>query len=232
MSGAPNPNDVQIKAWAAEAIQVVSGWMAGTGDDGRDLDRDMAEVVRKIFAAAHLTAVPPQAISSTAEYEENTNDNISEGLISLADGQRQMPRLSDEELADALRNSPPDAPLLERLRHPPSPYNPAKLRLEAAAQIERLHMLLKRRSVNFQKTIVKAERRAGAQGLEIAANICNQRGIEEQKNFGLGREAQNYFRARDAIRATIPVVLGPTKPQRRVLFPDVAVATPTRQEGK
>lgn len=36
---------------------------------------------------------------------------------------------------------------------------------------------------------------------ERAAEVCDDRGVEEHKGFGLTRAAQNYFRARDAIRA-------------------------------
>lgn len=39
---------------------------------------------------------------------------------------------------------------------------------------------------------------------EAAAKACNDRGIAEQVNYGLGRETQNYYRARDAIRALTP----------------------------
>jgi hypothetical protein len=36
---------------------------------------------------------------------------------------------------------------------------------------------------------------------EACAKVCDEKGVMEQANFGLGRETQNYFRARDAIRA-------------------------------
>lgn len=36
---------------------------------------------------------------------------------------------------------------------------------------------------------------------ERAAQLCDQRGAEEQEGFGLVRGTQNYFRARNAIRA-------------------------------
>jgi len=42
---------------------------------------------------------------------------------------------------------------------------------------------------------------AGVAMREAAAKVCDERGAHEQRCFGLGREAQNYFRARDAIRA-------------------------------
>ncbi|WP_421988516.1 hypothetical protein [Roseococcus sp.] len=41
-------------------------------------------------------------------------------------------------------------------------------------------------------------------GIEAGAKVCNARGIDEQEAFGLGRGAQNYYRARDAIRALTP----------------------------
>jgi hypothetical protein len=37
--------------------------------------------------------------------------------------------------------------------------------------------------------------------LEAAAVKCDSRGRDEKLNFGLGRATQNYYRARDAIRA-------------------------------
>jgi chromosome segregation ATPase len=39
--------------------------------------------------------------------------------------------------------------------------------------------------------------------LEEAAKVCDERGAAEQVNYGLNRGTQNYFRARDAIRALI-----------------------------
>lgn len=36
---------------------------------------------------------------------------------------------------------------------------------------------------------------------ERAAKLCDERGADEQEGYGLTRAAQNYFRARDAIRA-------------------------------
>jgi hypothetical protein len=45
---------------------------------------------------------------------------------------------------------------------------------------------------------------------EAAAKLCDERGAHEQRCFGLGREAQNYFRARDAIRA-IPLPFTPAQ---------------------
>jgi hypothetical protein len=50
-----------------------------------------------------------------------------------------------------------------------------------------------------------AERDAAvAAAYEAAARVCNDRGVAEQVNYGLGRETQNYYRARDAIRALTP----------------------------
>ena len=37
--------------------------------------------------------------------------------------------------------------------------------------------------------------------LDEAADICNEKGAGEQFNYGLTRGTQNYFRARDEIRA-------------------------------
>ncbi|EHL99581.1 hypothetical protein HMPREF9946_03092 [Acetobacteraceae bacterium AT-5844] len=51
---------------------------------------------------------------------------------------------------------------------------------------------------------VRAER-------EACAVQCNDMGAEEQHNFGLGRAAQNYYRARDAIRARGTTDAGDTK---------------------
>ena len=39
------------------------------------------------------------------------------------------------------------------------------------------------------------------EGMLKAATICNERGAREEENFGLVRGTQNYYRARDAIRA-------------------------------
>jgi hypothetical protein len=46
------------------------------------------------------------------------------------------------------------------------------------------------------ETIVRAEN-------EACAKVCDDRGSYEQANFGLVHSAQNYFRARDAIRARV-----------------------------
>lgn len=40
-----------------------------------------------------------------------------------------------------------------------------------------------------------------AETIERCAAVCNERGVKEQEAFGLTRATQNYFRARDAIRA-------------------------------
>ncbi|MDB6454749.1 Lar family restriction alleviation protein [Falsirhodobacter sp. 20TX0035] len=51
----------------------------------------------------------------------------------------RIPKLSDDDLAEAFRHSSPDAPLADRLRHPPSPYQPSRLRLEAADALDAAH---------------------------------------------------------------------------------------------
>lgn len=51
--------------------------------------------------------------------------------------------LAQIDVVDLLKPSAPDAPLLERLRNPPSVYSPVALREEAAEEIERLRALLK-----------------------------------------------------------------------------------------
>lgn len=43
-----------------------------------------------------------------------------------------------------------------------------------------------------------------AAAYEAAADAINKRGAEEQCNFGLGRETQNFYRARDLVRALTP----------------------------
>lgn len=43
--------------------------------------------------------------------------------------------------------------------------------------------------------------RERAATIEAAAKAINDRGAEEQRNFGLGRETQNFYRARDIVRA-------------------------------
>ena len=40
-----------------------------------------------------------------------------------------------------------------------------------------------------------------AAAYELAAKLLDQRGQEEQINYGLGRETQNFYRARDMVRA-------------------------------
>jgi len=42
---------------------------------------------------------------------------------------------------------------------------------------------------------------ATAAAFEVAARAINDRGAVEQENFGLKRAAQNFFRARDIVRA-------------------------------
>ena len=46
--------------------------------------------------------------------------------------------------------------------------------------------------------------RAWDRGRNDAATECNLRGIAEQGGYGLNRATQNYYRARDAIRALTP----------------------------
>ena len=46
-----------------------------------------------------------------------------------------------------------------------------------------------------------AEIAAIEEAKEACAKLCDERGAEEQEGFGLVRSAQNYFRARNAIRA-------------------------------
>lgn len=38
---------------------------------------------------------------------------------------------------------------------------------------------------------------------EDCADVCNDRGVMEEANFGLTRATQNYYRARDSIRARV-----------------------------
>lgn len=47
---------------------------------------------------------------------------------------------------------------------------------------------------------------------ERAAKVCNERGAEEQANFGSNRATQNYFRARNAVRDLEPIALTTPKP--------------------
>jgi hypothetical protein len=42
-----------------------------------------------------------------------------------------------------------------------------------------------------------------ADALREAADAINERGAHEEANFGLGRETQNFYRARDLVRALI-----------------------------
>lgn len=42
---------------------------------------------------------------------------------------------------------------------------------------------------------------ATAAAYEVAARAINDRGVVEQENFGLDRATQNFFRARDIVRA-------------------------------
>lgn len=44
---------------------------------------------------------------------------------------------------------------------------------------------------------------ARAEALKEAADALNERGIREQADFGLDRGTQNFFRARDLVRALI-----------------------------
>lgn len=52
---------------------------------------------------------------------------------------------------------------------------------------------LARHCIAAQEAAIKA-------AIEAAAKVCDERGAAEQADFGLGRGAQNYFRARNAIR--------------------------------
>jgi hypothetical protein len=61
-------------------------------------------------------------------------------------------------------------------------------------------------SVDLQNRAQRAEAAlatARRDALEEAAKVCDERGAAEQVNYGLNRGTQNYFRARDAIRALI-----------------------------
>jgi hypothetical protein len=62
-------------------------------------------------------------------------------------------------------------------------------------------MLQKSRAANVVLEAALATARRDA--LEEAAKVCDERGAAEQVNYGLNRGTQNYFRARDAIRALI-----------------------------
>lgn len=46
-------------------------------------------------------------------------------------------------------------------------------------------------------------RTARADALREAADLINARGVREQENCGLGAETQNFYRARDIVRALI-----------------------------
>jgi hypothetical protein len=56
------------------------------------------------------------------------------------------------------------------------------------------------RELGFATPAPRSEAVARA-AMEWAANLCNSRGIQEQAAYGLNRAAQNYYRARDYIRA-------------------------------
>jgi len=47
---------------------------------------------------------------------------------------------------------------------------------------------------------------------ERAAKVCDERGKEEQEGYGLNRAAQNYYRARNAVRDLPILAATPTPP--------------------
>lgn len=56
---------------------------------------------------------------------------------------------------------------------------------------------------DFPTHLAQSLAEAEARGIEKAANACNERGKLEQENYGLTRGTQNFYRARDIIRALI-----------------------------
>ena len=67
--------------------------------------------------------------------------------------------------------------------NPPDGWNPAEWATEILAQ---------------------HREQAAREALERAAKLCDEMGAYEQEGYGLDRAAQNYFRARNAIRALAP----------------------------
>ena len=67
-------------------------------------------------------------------------------------------------------------------------------RIAAALAPDAVAKYVRLTSAQMVQEAVQAER-------EACAKLCDEKGAREQVNFGLGRETQNYFRARDAIRA-------------------------------
>lgn len=55
--------------------------------------------------------------------------------------------------------------------------------------------------------ITEAEERGARLMQEAAAKLCDAEGAYEQEGYGLNRGTQNYFRARNAIRALDPVTI-------------------------
>ena len=57
-----------------------------------------------------------------------------------------------------------------------------------------------------------AYRRCQEEMRKRAAEVCDERGKEEQDGYGLNRAAQNYYRARNAVRDLPIVMADDTKP--------------------